>query len=62
MCIDESFDDTMTPKAIDSGESGLSKNAHENRAFSELSVIAEGDEMILPRRIELFMDEVIVES
>ena len=61
-CIDESFDDVIMPKAIDSGEFCLSKNAHENRAFSELSAIIEGDEIALPRKDEFSMDEIITDS
>lgn len=59
-CIDESFDDVMMPKAIDSGEFCLSRNAHESRAFSELLVITEGDEMALPKKDEFSMDEMTV--
>lgn len=36
ICIDESFEDTIMPNAIDSDELGLSRKAHENRAFSEV--------------------------
>lgn len=62
ICIDESFEDAIMPNAIDSYELGLSKNAHENRAFSRVLLITDGDEMALPRKDEFSTDEIIVFS